>query len=219
MTLLDSAEISAEGPHQRQRRPRWIFWAVIAAVVACMLSGAAGAVVALAIRAATSPAATTSHQRPPQAGGPSPAGTINATRIAAAVGPAVVNINTHLDALEGGGGTAAGTGMIVSRSGEIVTNNHVVQGADTVAVTIPGRGIHPAALVGADPSADIAVLKVSGLSGLPTVRFGPSSRVAVGDQVVAIGNALGLGGHPTVTQGIISATSPGRSPRTRTCPA
>jgi len=205
MTLLDRAESSIEGPHQRQRHPRWVLWAVAAAVVACMLSATVGAVVALAVRGAMNPAVTNSHQPVSRAAGPGPAGAINATRIAAAVGPAVVNINTRLDALEGGG-KAAGTGMIVSRGGDIVTNNHVVQGADTVAVTIPGRGTHPAALVGADPSADIAVLHVSGLPGLPTVRFGPSSRVAVGDQVVAIGNALGLGGHPTVTQGIISAT-------------
>src|SRR5579859_4142409 len=205
MTLLDRAEISTEGPHQRQRHPRWVLWAVAAAVVACMLSAAVGAVVALAVRGATNPAVTSSHQPVSRAAGPGPAGAINATRIAAIVGPAVVNINTRLDALEGGG-KAAGTGMIVSRGGDIVTNNHVVQGADTVAVTIPGRGTHPAALVGADPSADIAVLHVSGLPGLPTVRFGPSSRVAVGDQVVAIGNALGLGGSPTVSQGIISAT-------------
>jgi hypothetical protein len=54
----------------------------------------------------------------------------------------VVNVNTRLDALEGGG-RAAGTGMIISRNGEIVTNNHVVQGADTVAVTIRGRGTTP----------------------------------------------------------------------------
>jgi S1-C subfamily serine protease len=65
------------------------------------------------------------------------------------------------------------------------------------------------AVIGTDPGADIAVLRVSGLSGLPVVRFGDSSRIAVGDQVLAIGNALGMGGSPTVSQGIISAT--GRS--------
>ena len=96
--------------------------------------------------------------------------------------------------------------MIVSPSGEIVTNNHVVQGADTVRVTIAGHGSHDATVVGTDPSADVAVLRVSGLSDLPTVRFANSSSIAVGDPVVAIGNALGLGGSPTVTEGIISAT-------------
>jgi S1-C subfamily serine protease len=141
----------------------------------------------------------------PPVAGPGQAAGIDATRLAAAVGPAVVNVTTRMDPLEGGG-RAAGTGMIISRNGQIVTNNHVVQGADTVAVTIRGHGTHPAAVIGTDPSADIAVLKVSGLSGLPAVRFGDSARIAVGDQVLAIGNALGLGGRPTVSQGIISAT-------------
>jgi S1-C subfamily serine protease len=144
----------------------------------------------------------------PPAAGPGQAAGIDATRLAAAIGPAVVNINTRLDALEGGG-KAAGTGMIISRTGQIVTNNHVVQGADTVTITIRGHGTYPAAVTGTDPGADIAVLRVRGLSGLPAVHFGNSARVAVGDQVLAIGNALGLGGSPTVSQGIISAT--GRS--------
>jgi S1-C subfamily serine protease len=130
---------------------------------------------------------------------------INVAAVAAATDPAVVDVNTVLDALEGGG-SAAGTGMIVGPGGLVVTNNHVVQGADAVTVAVPGHGSHSATVIGTDPSADIAVLKVSGLSGLPTVKFGDSSTVTVGLPVVAIGNALGLGGSPTVTQGIISAT-------------
>ena len=85
---------------------------------------------------------------------------IDAAHVAAEVDPAVVDIDTNLDPLEGGG-QAAGTGMIVGPSGEIVTNNHVVQGADTVRVTIAGHGSHDAAVVGTDPSADVAVLRVS----------------------------------------------------------
>ena len=125
--------------------------------------------------------------------------------IAKAIEPAIVNVNTTLDPLEGGG-RAAGTGMILSASGLIVTNNHVVQGADSVEVTIPGHGRHAATVIGTDPSQDVAVIKVSGLSGLPTVHFASSSGATVGTPVVAIGNALALGGAPTVTTGIISAT-------------
>jgi S1-C subfamily serine protease len=131
--------------------------------------------------------------------------TIDVAAVAAATAPAVVDVNTVLDGLEGGG-AAAGTGMVVSPDGLIVTNNHVVQGADTVSVVVPGHGSRTATVIGTDPSADVAVLKVAGLSALPTVQFGGSSSVTVGDPVVAIGNALGLGGSPTVTQGIISAT-------------
>lgn len=208
MTLLGH-EIRTESPHQPRRRPRWRVWAVLAGVGGCLLSGAAGGAIVLAVHGAGSPAATTTgHQPAPPVAGPGQAAAIDATRLAAAIGPAVVNINTRLDSLEGGG-RAAGTGMIISRTGEIVTNNHVVQGADTVTVTIRGRGTHPAAVIGTDPAADIAVLKVSGLAGLPVVRFGNSARIAAGNQVLAIGNALGLGGSPTVSQGIISAT--GRS--------
>ena len=149
MTLLGH-EIRTESPHQ-QRRPRWRLWAVLAGVGGCLLSGAAGGAIVLAVHGAGSPAATTTgHQPVPPAAGPGQAAAINATRLAAAIGPAVVNISTRLDALEGGG-RAAGTGMIVSRTGEIVTNNHVVQGADTVAVTIRGRGTYPAAVAGTDP--------------------------------------------------------------------
>ena len=130
---------------------------------------------------------------------------VDVAAVAAATDPAVVDVNTVLDGLEGGG-AAAGTGMVVTPNGVIVTNNHVVQGADAVTVVVPGHGTHTAAVIGTDPAADVAVLKVAGLSGLPTVQFGNSSTIIVGDPVVAIGNALGLGGRPTVTQGIISAT-------------
>ncbi|HEY1734883.1 MAG TPA: trypsin-like peptidase domain-containing protein, partial [Acidimicrobiales bacterium] len=79
-------------------------------------------------------------------------------------------------------------------------------GAHSITVTLPGSSTtHRATLVGADQADDIALLRIEGVSGLPTVTFGDSSTVQVGDPVVAIGNALGLGGSPTVTSGIISA--------------
>ena len=132
--------------------------------------------------------------------------TTNSTAaIAQAVEPAIVDVNTTLDALEGGG-AAAGTGMIVSADGLIVTNNHVVQGANRIVVTIPGHGRHLATVIGTDPTADVAVIKANGVSGLPVVHFANSATATVGTSVVAIGNALGFGGMPTVTTGIISAT-------------
>jgi S1-C subfamily serine protease len=171
----------------------------------CLLATVTGlATPAAATQASPAPKSAPYSSQAGTGGAPVPGG-IDVSRVAAEVDPAVVDINTTIDALEGGG-QAAGTGMVVTTSGEIVTNNHVVQGADTVSVTIPGHGTHPATLVGTDPSADIAVLRVAGVSGLATVEFGNSSTVTVGDPVVAIGNALGLGGSPTVTEGIISAT-------------
>lgn len=172
-----------------------------ALVATALLAGGLGAGVATAVTQGSAPPPTHKITASPLQG---QAVSANAAQIAARVDPAVVNINTALDPLEGGG-SAAGTGMIASPDGEIITNNHVVQGADTVTVTVAGHGRIPAHVIGTDPAADIAVLKINGLSELPTVAFGDSSHLTVGTSVVAIGNALGLGGNPTVTTGIISA--------------
>jgi S1-C subfamily serine protease len=119
--------------------------------------------------------------------------------------PAVVDINT-INQTDSGYAIAAGTGMIVSSDGFIVTNNHVVEEATSIEVAIEGHAPqHEATFVGADPGADVAVIKVDGLTGLPTVHFGNSSTISVGDRVVAIGNAGGRGGKPAVTTGTISA--------------
>ncbi len=112
-----------------------------------------------------------------------------------------------------GGGSASGvqedqgTGMIITPNGEVVTNNHVISGATTITVTLFGKTTSmPATLVDTDPTNDVALLQITGASNLPTVNYGNSDNVQVGDAVVAIGNALGLqAGSPTVTQGIISA--------------
>ncbi|MCL8206853.1 MAG: S1C family serine protease [Actinomycetia bacterium] len=123
--------------------------------------------------------------------------------VAARVDPAVVDINVTLAF---GQGTASGTGMILTSSGEVLTNNHVVQGASVIRVTVAGRPRpYVARVLGVDPTADVALLQLEGASGLPTVTLGNSDAVSVGQPVVAIGNALGLGGTPSVTQGTITA--------------
>jgi putative serine protease PepD len=102
-------------------------------------------------------------------------------------------------------GTGAGTGVVLD-DGYIVTNAHVVQGATEVEVTVPGSGATiMATVVGTDPANDIAVLHVDDTSGLVPASLGSSDLAAVGDSVVAIGNALALEGGLTVTQGIVSA--------------
>jgi serine protease Do len=98
----------------------------------------------------------------------------------------------------------AGTGFIVSSDGKIVTNDHVVNGAQQLQVTLSDGTTKSAKVLGADPNADLAVLTIDG-SNLPTVKLGDSTDLAVGDPVVAIGNALALQGGPTVTEGIVSA--------------
>ena len=97
----------------------------------------------------------------------------------------------------------AGSGVIVKEDGYIATNNHVVEGANKVEVTLHNGEVYNATVVGTDPENDIAVIKIDA-SGLTTAVIGDSSKVAVGDLAVAIGNPLGqLGG--TATSGIISA--------------
>jgi serine protease Do len=100
----------------------------------------------------------------------------------------------------------AGTGMILTPDGEVLTNNHVVAGASTVTVTLFGQ-THAlsARVIGTDPKEDLALVQIENQHNLPTVQLGDSSKVQVGDNVLAIGNALALAGGPTVTEGIVSA--------------
>jgi S1-C subfamily serine protease len=131
---------------------------------------------------------------------------LNVQAIADRVEPAVVDINTEIQGPLGQIGRGAGTGMVLTSSGEILTNNHVIQGATNIEVSIDGRpGTYEATVVGADIEDDVALLQVQGVSGLPTVTIADSSDLVIGQQVVAIGNALGQGGSPSVTEGTVSA--------------
>jgi S1-C subfamily serine protease len=122
------------------------------------------------------------------------------------VSPATVDINTVIGSTTSRTAQAAGTGIVLTSSGEILTNNHVVEGATSVKVTFQDRsGTFSAHVVGVSPSADVALIKVDGVSGLPTVTLADSSTLSIGQPVVAIGNALGQGGAPSVTQGQITA--------------
>jgi serine protease Do len=126
------------------------------------------------------------------------------------VQPGVVSIKTQAfqlgvfgDAIPQSG---AGTGMIVSDDGKVLTNAHVVRGATTIKVTLFNeKDARDADLLGIDPAADVAVVKIRDASNLPTVKFGSSKDLRVGDDVLAIGNALALPGGPSVTEGIVSA--------------
>ena len=118
----------------------------------------------------------------------------------------VVDIDTSQQQLDGGlQPLGAGSGMVLTTDGEILTNNHVVEGASRISVSIPGEGTAVAKVVGVDPSDDIALLQISGMNGLDPVSIGDSSSVAIGDQVTAIGNAYGKGGTPTVVHGSVTA--------------
>jgi putative serine protease PepD len=125
-----------------------------------------------------------------------------------AVRPAIVAIHTTVTETDVFGqeieGEAAGSGFVLSADGYIVTNNHVVEGASAISVTLDDGSTEEAELVGADPRSDLAVLKVA-RTDLTPLALGDSDEIRVGDPVVAIGNALDLGAEPTVTGGLISA--------------
>jgi S1-C subfamily serine protease len=127
--------------------------------------------------------------------------------VLAKVEPAVVSIDSH--AVQGSGGDfveAAGTGMILTSQGEVLTNNHVVSGATSVTATLFGQTKSlPAHVIGTDPNRDLALVQIDNASNLPTVSLGNSAQTQVGDDVLAIGNALALSGGPSVTEGIVSA--------------
>src|SRR5512141_1889152 len=125
------------------------------------------------------------------------------------VRPAVVNVTTDTieqSAFGQGGGRGVGTGFIIRADGIIVTNYHVVEGAQRITVITPDPDAqrYNARVIGGDATADLAVLKIEA-QGLPTVPLGKSGDLKLGQQVVAIGYALALQGGPTVTTGIVSA--------------
>jgi S1-C subfamily serine protease len=123
--------------------------------------------------------------------------------IAAKVDPGLVDIDTSLGYQSE---EAAGTGIVLTSSGEILTNNHVIDGATTISVTDVGnQKTYSASVVGYDRTRDIAVLQLHNASGLQTATIGNSSNVSVGEDVVGIGNAGGTGGTPSAAGGTVTA--------------
>lgn len=135
--------------------------------------------------------------------GSNSSGPADADSIAKNVDPGLVDINTNLSYQQA---QAAGTGMVLTSNGEVLTNNHVINGATKISVTDVGNGkTYDASVVGYDRSHDVAVLQLSGASGLQTVKPGNSANLSVGQGVVGIGNAGGSGGTPSYAGGTITA--------------
>ncbi len=126
---------------------------------------------------------------------------VDVRAIADRVGPSVVTVVSIVDGVQ----AASGSGVILTADGEIVTNEHVIRGADEVRVRLAGE-TEPrvATVLAADPPNDLALLKIAGEGFTPAVIADPTS-ISVGDPVVAIGFALGLDGGATVTTGVVSA--------------
>jgi S1-C subfamily serine protease len=178
-----------EPPHRR-RRARHALGLTATAVLA--LAVGAGAGVAL------------SHGNSPSGSAAAASKTeLSTSQIASRVDPGLVDVTSTLGYQQA---TAKGTGMVLTSNGEVLTNNHVINGATSVSVTDIGNGkTYKATVVGYDESQDVAVLQLSGASGLTTAPTGDSSTVQVGDSVVALGNAGGVGGTPSVAAGSVTA--------------
>jgi S1-C subfamily serine protease len=199
---------AAPAPPGREhgRRP-WAWAAVLAVTV--LVAGGAGAGIALAVsnNSSSNPSKSTAL---PQGGRTPPLSSnsqaLNVHLIASHVVPATVDITA-----KGSNGQDEGTGMILTSAGVVLTNNHVIDGSTQVTAEIDGKGqTYRVAVLGTDAVNDVALLQLKGGgSNFKTVSLGDSAAITVGDPVVAIGNALGLSGPETVTNGIISAT--GRS--------
>jgi S1-C subfamily serine protease len=171
--------------HGRWRRRRL---AMTAGVAAVGLAVGAGAVYAMEGTSTVATATSTTA--------------LSTSQIASRVSPGLVDIVSTLGYQNA---EAAGTGMVVTSSGEVLTNNHVIDGATSIKVTDIGNGkTYTATVVGYNKTDDVAVLQLQGASGLTTVSFGNSSDVTTGEAVVALGNAGGKGGFPSVAAGSVT---------------
>src|SRR5947207_10328078 len=199
-----NAETGTAQARPKRSAPLWIV-AVVAALIGASVSGGIvgatrGAKTKL-VNGATPVAASTSASSSNSSSAPPVAGGSQVRDVLAKVEPAVVTITTN---------SGAGTGMIISADGEILTNAHVVGRSTTVKVTLfketSSRTADVIGVGNANTGPDVALVKIRNASNLPTVTLGDSDKINVGDDVIAIGNALDLAGSPTVTKGIVSAT-------------
>lgn len=121
--------------------------------------------------------------------------------VSGVVKPALVNITASIRPYGLG---AAGSGIVLTAEGQVLTSHHVIKGSDTVSVADLGNGaVYPAVVLGYDSGADIALIELSGASALPVARLGYSASVRLGDQLLAIGNAGGTG-SPTAVGGAVT---------------
>ncbi len=188
------------GPHRAQQPPggRPRIW--IVALVAALASALVAAGVSAAVMSGDDdPVAA----RPPVM---TPDGAMDVRAILERVEESVVTIETSVSS-QGGVFEGAGTGVVLSADGLIMTNAHVIAQSDGITVRAFDGAEYEASLVGSEPSNDLAVIRVEGADDMVPAELGSSEALLVGEPVIAIGNALNLGGQPSVTTGIVSATN------------
>jgi serine protease Do len=190
----------ASPPAAEPRRRRGGLW--LAALVAAI----AGALAALGVTAVVGDDdgdAQPIVARPPVS---TPEGVMDIQAILDQVEESVVTIETNV-AAQGGVFSGAGSGIVLSADGLIITNAHVISQSDGITVRLFDGAEHDATLVGSEPASDIAIIRIEGVDDLSPAQLGESEALLVGEPVIAIGNALNLGGEPSVTTGIVSAVN------------
>ncbi|MFI5798423.1 S1C family serine protease [Streptomyces sp. NPDC051677] len=186
--------VAAEpAPRRKRTRGPLALLAAVAIVAAAIGGGTAYGIQELTGKDEVVSSSTTTNVVPSSKTG-------DVATIAAAVSPSVVEVSATLS-----NGTSTGSGVIITSGGEVVTNNHVISGANSIKVTTSDGKSYTAKVVGTDSKKDLALIKLENASGLKAATLGNSDGVKVGDTVVAIGSPEGLTG--TVTSGIISALS------------
>lgn len=186
--------VAAEpGPRKKRTRGPLALLAAVAIVAAAIGGGTAYGIQELTGKDEVVSSSTTTNVVPSSKTG-------DVATIAAAVSPSVVEVSATLS-----NGTSTGSGVIITSGGEVVTNNHVISGANSIKVTTSDGKSYTAKVVGTDSKKDLALIKLENAAGLKAATLGNSDGVKVGDTVVAIGSPEGLTG--TVTSGIISALS------------
>ena len=179
---------SAPPPPPRRNHKRGL---IITGAVALAAGATAGGLIGALNPAAVSTVTATSKTA------------LSTSQIASRVDPGLVDVVSTLGDQQA---TAAGTGIVLTSNGEILTNNHVIDGATSIKVTDVGNGrTYTAKVVGYDASQDVAVIQLQNASGLTVASLGDSSTVQTGDSVVALGNAGGKGGTPSVATGAVTA--------------
>jgi len=174
---------------------------LVGALVAALVAGGLWLALPKKTTTISSTGAATSVNRPStRIAGPS----LDIHALLEKVRPSVVSIKTG-STTSMGTQEAAGSGIVLDSSGLILTNAHVISGANSIEVNFADGSTHTGSVKGSLPGNDVALVQADGVSGLIPAELGSSDELEVGDEVVAIGNALNLGAQPTVTKGIVSA--------------
>jgi S1-C subfamily serine protease len=195
-------------PVQPRRRGRRVFAGTLAAI---FLVGIGSGVAVARLTNDNAPLGSSVANTPSTSNGTGGGGngsngssgtSLDPNAVAAKVTPGIVNINVTL----GTTGAAAGTGMVITSTGEVLTNNHVIDGETSMTVELPSTGkSYSAHVLGYDLTEDVALVQIDGGGTFTTVSVGNSSSVNIGDAVVALGNAQGRNSAPTVTTGQVTA--------------